>query len=116
MFRLFVLLFIYKLKFHKPINFYNYIRSKYGQDGIKNIRTKEKLTKKLKKIELDIDFLNKCKAYNVIPKFIKFKLYTNRLYHSKIYKGFLFKLLNDEILFKNRTLNNVNAALKIQLT
>ena len=50
------------------------ISSKYPDLEINDLRKLEKLSLKYKKAELDITFLNNCKNYNVIPKFLCYKL------------------------------------------
>ena len=42
-------------------------------------------------------FLSKCKAYEVLPKFLYFKLYRKNLLNSKLYRKWQFKLLSVEI-------------------
>ena len=49
-----------------------------GQVSVKSLRKLEKLYIKLDKATLDINFLNNCKKFGVIPKFLYFNLpYTN---------------------------------------
>ena len=111
-----VLLFVIKLKFPLHRNWTDIIRNKYGEEGIKLVRRTEKLSCKVEKCKLDIKFLETAKAYKVIPNFIKFKLFTKRLYNSNLVKGFHLKLLNSEILFKSRNLKNLSAQLTHNLS
>ena len=59
--------------------------------------------KKLTKANLDIDYLVKCKIYNIFPKFLKFKLYRKSLLSSQLYRSWQTKLLNSEINEKKQT-------------
>src|ERR1700755_1209609 len=102
MFRALILLFIIKTRFPKDRNVYDIIKKRYGPDTLKLLRTVKTTNKKSEKLKLELQFLRKCKAYEVIPKFIKFKLFTKRLYNSNLYKGFQFKLLLNEINFKKK--------------
>ena len=40
-------------------------------------------------------------------------MFTNRLYKSNLYKSFQFKLLNNEISYKNKLCNSLNNQLKL---
>ena len=84
MFRAFVLLFIIKTRFSKNRNLHDIILTRYGLDTLKMLRNFENNKRKLEKLKLDIDFLKRCKAYQIIPKFIKFKLFTQRLYNINL--------------------------------
>ena len=44
----------------------------------------------------------KCKSYNIVPKFLHFKLYKRKLLSSKLYREWQFKLLNIEIKSRNK--------------
>ena len=51
---------------------------------------------------LDMDFLIRCNTYDVVPRFMRFKLYRKCLYNSEFYKECLSKLMKREISFKKR--------------
>ena len=57
----------------------------------------ESVTKKLTQARLDVNFLNKCLDYNVIPNFINFKLWNKSLHYSKPTLRYKTKLLRSEI-------------------
>ena len=96
------LLFIIKLR-KVPDNLPNYIRTLYGEQGYKKFRNYGNTHKKLAKASLDIEFLNKCKVYNVILKFLHFKLYKKCLISAAFHKKWQSKLLINEIKSKKRT-------------
>ena len=50
----------------KIINIYNDLAQKYGNAAVKDFRKYEKLEYKMNKLKLDIDFLNKYKANNLM--------------------------------------------------
>ena len=49
-----------------------------------------------------MDFLIRCKTYDVVPRFMRFKLYRKCLHNSEFYKECLSKLMKREIAFKKR--------------
>ena len=46
------------------------IVQRYETDDVSQLRKLKKISIKIAKAELDIRFLNNCKLYNVIPKFL----------------------------------------------
>ena len=102
-----VILFLLKLRFPRGTPISTIIHRRYGRQGIALFRRLEKTTLKLKKCECDLLFLSKCKAYEVLPKFLYFKLYRKNLLTSKLYRKWQFKLLNVEINAKERNLKNL---------
>lgn len=84
----YVLLFLLRLRFPKHVSFSNIIRKRYNNATLSLYRKTEKLDFKTQKTRLDLDFLLKCKAYNVIPKFLNFKLYSSRVTRTLPYKSF----------------------------
>ena len=105
----FVLLFILKLKFPKYKSFTEILSRKYGLDTIKIYRRLEKTYFRLNKVQLDIDFLQSCKENRIIPKFLKFKTYNRKMTQTNLYSSFQFKLLNLEIVDKNKSLRQLNS-------
>ena len=57
----------------------------------------ECVTKILTKVKQDVNFLNKCHDYNVIPNFINFKLWYKLLRYSKPTPQYKTRLLRTEI-------------------
>ena len=104
--KLLCLLFIIKIRYPatKPIS--STIRQKFGQDGLSKFRNVESTWRKLSKAKLDLHFLKCCKAYEVFPNFLKFKLYRSDLYNNEIYRDFKRKLLVLEIEDKIRKVNH----------
>ena len=106
----FALIFI--LRIFAKNDIVDYIKSNYGEDGRLLFRKYDNTIRKLKKAELDLSFLNKCKVYNTIPKFLQFKLYKKTLQSTHFYKRWQAKLLNYEIQEKKRTINKLTQEVK----
>lgn len=102
-----VFLFLFKLRFPSGTPISRIIENRYGRQGVLRFRRLDKISIKLKKNECDLQFLNLCKAYNTIPKFLNFKLYKRGLLNSKLYKKWQFKLLNTEINAKKKVIQKL---------
>ena len=102
-----VLIFILRLRFPSRIPFTSTLRTRYGLDTLKLYRRYEKILLKLEKNKCDLSFLNSCKSYEVIPRFLQFKLYRKNLTNSKLYRSWQFKLLNMEIRQKHRNIKRL---------
>ena len=89
-----------------------YLRRCYGQNLIKAFRGYEDASKKLRKCELDIKFLETCKSYNIVPKFLRFKLYKKSLRTAGFYRSWQSKLLVNEIQSKRREVNKLNKKIR----
>ena len=63
----------------------------------------EKLDYRLRKAELDLEFLSKCNDNNIIPKFLNFRVANNHLNFSTTYKQSQSNLLREEIRQKKST-------------
>ena len=109
----FCLIFLCKLKFKTIDDVYDYIKNKYGQDHFKLLLKISNISRKLRKSELDGEFLVKCKTYNVFPKFLRFKLYKKSLENSNFYRAWQSKLLCKEIAFKKEATKRLSSELRI---
>ena len=99
---LFVLLFLFRVRRSRCQNLPEYLRVKYGHATLLSYRRLETSLRKQKKADLDLEFLLYCKLNNVVPNFIKFKLYRRSLHHSVFYHEATEKLLDMEIRYKER--------------
>ena len=97
-----VILFILKLRFPRGTQLSTVIVRRYGRQGLQRFRRLEKTSIKLKKNEADLKFLKTCKSYEILPKFLYFKLYKRNLLNSKLYRKWQFKLLSIEINSKSK--------------
>ena len=109
---LLALLFILKIRLGANSNIVNFITSRYGEEGKRLYRRYESTKKKHVKTCLDLEFLVKCKTYNVIPKFLRFKLYKRSLRSASFYRSWQTKLLNYEINCKKKEVNRLSLELK----
>ena len=108
------LLFILKIRLKNAHNVFGYFNQRYGADGLKKYRTLHNLSLKTSKLNLDLDYLIKCKIYNVFPKFLRFKLYKRSLHHAHFYKIWQSKLLSNEINLKKKYISKANARISLK--
>ena len=93
----------------KPIE---HIKSHYGSEALGLLRKYTNNVNKVTRCELDLIFLESCKAYDVTPKFLKFKLYKKSLNSASFYKKWQDKLMLLEIKSKKNSLLKVSAHVK----
>ena len=103
----FVVLFLLRVRLRGFNSFHSLIRGRYGGDLLTTCRSLEKITKRLRKAELDLDFLLYCRLNQVIPNFVKFKLYKSSLYNTPFYDEATKKLLDMEIICKQKIVNKL---------
>ena len=98
------ILFLLRLRFpaNQPLS--STILRRYGHPVLLVFRKCEKLCIRVNKLKCDLEFLEICKAYEAIPRFLRFKLYKKNLYDSKLYKSWQFKLLDLEIKNKIKSI------------
>ena len=99
-----VFLFLARIRFPKTESIPSIIRRRYGDKVLREVRQFEKLDYKLRKVQLDLDFLCKCKDSDVIPKFLNFRLANKKLQDSLTYKNCQRNLLITEINLKKSRL------------
>ena len=95
-----VFLFLIRLRFPHSKSLSQIIRRRYGDKIIKRLRKFEKIDYRLRKAELDLEFLVKCRDNNVIPKFLNFRLANRSLRFSLTYAHCQSNLLLEEIRLK----------------
>ena len=74
-----VFLFLIRLRFLKSKSIPEILRRRYSQSVLKRIRKFEKLDYRLRKAELDLEFLLRCRGSNVIPNFLDFRVSSHYL-------------------------------------
>ena len=99
-----VFMFLARIRFPKTESIPSIIRRRYGDKVLREVRQFEKLDYKLRKVQLDLDFLCKCKDSDVIPKFLNFRLANKKLQDSLTYKNCQRNLLITEINLKKSRL------------
>ena len=106
-----LLLFIVKLRFgKKPLNYV--LTNRYGRPAVKIFRKLQNLHLRRSKATLDCGFLTKCKASNVIPRFLELKCSQKYVHTTKFYRSFQFKCLNFEIRNKQKKINQLKEQYK----
>ena len=106
------------VRFPKSKSIAEVIRSRYSENTVKIIRKLEKLDYRLRKTELDLQFLCKCDDYNVIPNFLNLRLANSHLKYSSTYRLCQLNLLREEIRQKKSTLRSLQkefSSLKVPL-
>ena len=96
-----VFLFIIRTRFPRTKSLIDVIRFRYGNNVVKFIRKFEKLDYRLRKINVDIDFLNSCLENDLCPTFLGFKMSSNRLQNSESYQRSTSLFLHEELTFKS---------------
>ena len=95
-----VFLFLIRLRFPHSKSLSQIIRRRYGDKIIKRLRKFEKIDYRLRKAELDLEFLVKCRDNNVIHNFLNFHLANRSLRFSLTYVHCQSNLLLEEIRLK----------------
>ena len=108
-----VFTFLIRLRFPPRLGFTQVLTNRYGPESLSLYRNFEKLDLKLKKTNLDLNFLLTCKRHSVIPKFLYFKTYNYNIQSTDFYKSFQFRLLDYEIKQKRRLINIIQPKLDL---
>ena len=99
-----VLLFLLKIRFPKNRAISQILSSRYGASTLKVFRNLERLRQQHEKIKLDLEFLESCHSYDILPKFLRIRLYRRPLERTPLCNSFQRKLLLNEIRFKRKAL------------
>ena len=95
-----VFLLLIRLKFPHSKSLSQIIRRQYGDKIIKRLHKFETTDYRLRKAELDLEFLVKCRDNNLIPKFLNFGLANRPLRFSLTCAHCQSYLLLEEIRLK----------------
>ena len=109
-----VFIFLTRLRFPSKLSIAEVLRKRYGKPTLKLVRKFEKTDIKHKKALLDLQFLKICDDYNVIPKFLRFKVANSNLRSSVTYKRCQKKLLHEEIYNKKILVGKLDRDSKLQ--
>ena len=91
------IIFLIKLRWPPAKSVYNVIYERYGGDTLKCVRIYEKDVNRFNKCGLDINFLEKCRLYNIAPKFSRFRLHNEKHRTTVECKRFQRELIDLEI-------------------
>ena len=78
------------------------INQRYGSSVLESFRKLEKLEFKLKKFKADVAFLRTCYEKDLIPSFLNFRVYDNRIKSSRVYRECQRNFLRNELQYKER--------------
>ena len=106
-----VFIFFIRLRFPKNLSIATIVRRRYGENVLKDVRKFEKLDKKCRKLEVDIDFLETCVRHDVIPTFVRFKVANHNLRTSSTYTECQKRLLHTELGNKSNVLKETKQEL-----
>ena len=99
-----VFMFLVRLRFPSRLSLLQVIRNRYGDTIVKLVRKFEKVVFKHRKAALDLNFLQTCQSFNVIPKFLQLRVANKNLRRSQAYQKRLNHLLLAEINKKKKNL------------
>ena len=95
-----VFLFLSRLCFPHSKSAAEIIRKTYGQGTVKKLRKLEKFDYRLRKAQIDLEFLVNSSNNSVVPKFLNFRVATKSLKSSRTYQQCQLSLFNEEICQK----------------
>lgn len=98
--------FLYKIRFNSYSSLNSHFHKTYDSSTLSTLRNFDKQNKKHTKLKNDIRFLEQCNVQNVIPKFLKFKLYRESLTTTNTYRSWQNILLQKEISLKKQQLES----------
>lgn len=93
-------------------NVESYLRTNFDRRLLLTYRTVKKFYLRVELVRLDIYFLKSCRTKNIIPKFLWFKTANRNLASSPAYEDSQRRLINAEINFKYKHINNVKKMYK----
>ena len=96
-----IFMFVVRLRFPSRLSLLQVIRNRYGDTIVKLVRKFEKVDFKHRKAALHLNFLQTCRSFNVIPKFLQFRVANKNLRRSQAHQKCLNHLLLAEISNKN---------------
>ena len=97
-------MFLIRLRFPSRLSYLQAIYNRYGGNIVKLVCKFEMFDFKHRKAELDINFLQASRSFNVIPKFLKFRVTNRSLRRSQAYQKGQNHLLLAEINNKEKKL------------
>ena len=89
--------FLIRLRFPHSKSMAIVIRKRHGQNTIKKLRKLEKLDYRLRKAQIDLEFLVNCSNNSIVPKFLSFRVATKSLKSTRTYQQCQLSLLHEEI-------------------
>ena len=106
-----VLLFLLRIRFPRNQPIVHIIHRRHGVQAVKCFRALEKTITRANKLARDINYLRACLCYEVVPKFLRIKLYRRTLERSPNCKAWQMNLLKKEIQRQDRELSRKSVEL-----
>ena len=97
------------LRFSRSKSIADFIGKRYGDRVLKNVRKFEILNYQFRKCQLDLELLNTCHNYNVIPNFLRSHIMIKTLTDSVTYSRCQQLLLSEEVRCKKRCLRQLTS-------
>ena len=115
-----VFLFLARVRFPNSKSIAEAIRARYNGNNDKRMQKLEKIDYRLRKAELDLEFLCNCSDNNAVSKFLNFRVAYNHIKFSTTYEQYQSNLRKEEIRQKkiectNRILQKEFTSLKASL-
>ena len=112
-----VFLFLARVRFPNSKSIAEAIRARYNGNNDKRMQKLEKIDYRLRKAELDLEFLCNCSDNNAVSKFLNFRVANNHIKFSTTYEQYQSNLRKEEIRQKkiectNRILQKEFTSLK----
>ena len=104
-----VLLFVTRLRWPPDKSIKDIIHQRYDESVLYTFRNLERLEFKVKKLKADLSFLRTCSEYDLIPNFLYFKMYDERVKSSNVYREAQKMFLQDEIRHKVKELSRLDS-------
>ena len=92
--RALIFLFLIRLRFPHSESVAEVIRKRYGQNTVEKLRKLEKLDYRLRKDQIDLEFLVNCSNHSVVRKLLNFHVATKSLKSTKTYQQCQLSLLH----------------------
>ena len=93
-----------RLRFPSRLSLLQVIHNQYGGTAVKLVHKFEKVDSKHRKAALELNFLQTCRSFNVIPNFLQIRVTNKSLQRSQAYQKCLNYLLSAEINNKKKDL------------
>ena len=107
---LFAIKLIYNFRYRNGKSVVDILIPKYGVEALHCYRSLEKTHLKVEKLKLDIIFLETCIAFDRVPKFLQFKIYSGDFRNTRKYKSWQHYLLQRELKIQKRKLNRLQTS------
>ena len=109
------LIFLIRIRFPPHKSLHSIILERYDLEGLKSIRSLEKVDLKYNKAELNLLFVTRCRDNGLTPKFLEFKLYSSNIRNNAGYRKYQRQLLSQEIGNKRSDLRRLELERQVAL-